>query len=243
MIIAAIVSVTFLVALFVLVRVMRLVQSHVAYYLPSVTLAQLSKQLSNQLALSDAIAKRMGTEATELATATSTLVESIQRLDIVHDAMVAAIQGSLDSWLSRHTPAMLEDAIRSVALRVSNNLQMGLIDRTTKLGGEYVLLQTLDDLEVSVQLKASSYEPKAIREALVRVLKWHAPRERKLKSDEDLASWLIEATRTRREFDELLGRMGDELFALQWNGAVALRAGKPANDVSLVEGIVSTPVA
>lgn len=162
----------------------------------------------------------------------------------VRDSMTALISSNGYEWVREYGPRFMDDVIRNVTNQLTVQLQQGLVHRTTQLAGEYVLLQTLDTLDLEVRLQARSYRPEVIRAALIKLLEWH-PRKPKTVTDErSLAEQFKQQTRDAQELAWLLGSLGEELMCLEWNGAVAVakkRLDGPSTDELSISEKVSVP--
>jgi len=180
------------------------------------------EQVESLKALQNALVANVSDKVQLVTLAASELSAVLQDVREVRDSMTALMSSQGYEWIREYGPRFMDDVIRNVTKQLSTHLEMGLIDRTTKFAGEYVLLQSLDDLELEVRLSARSYRPEAIRAALIKLLEWHPRKPQSIKSDKDLAEWFKVESQNAQEFDYTLGSLGEELLQLQWSGAIAV---------------------
>jgi hypothetical protein len=208
-------------ALVLVLRILHVISQHVAHYLPATSNAKLSKDLMANLTISASLLETSQRQAVALQGLLEELEAELSIAKLVRESIQTQSSQITTEWLVTHGPEFYSDILRGVRDRLSTHLEMELIDRTTKLAGEYVLLQPLDALELNVKLEARYQKPEAIRNALCKLLTWNPPKGRKIQSDNDLASWFLEQTKSREKLDLLLGSLGRELFDMQWTGAIA----------------------
>jgi len=196
--------------------------SRVCYYLPPTSVGELSKELKSLLGMQTAYVEALKQKYEEMATATEALNKLLVLSEMLRDGMAMSLNHKVESWVAQHGNEFFDDVIRNVSNRMATHIEMGLVDRTTKLAGEYVLLHSLDSLDVNISLEAKYTAPERIREALIRLLQWEPAKARPIRNERDLVQQLKEQTASRQELDLLLGSLGSDLQKLQWQGAVAL---------------------
>jgi hypothetical protein len=198
------------------------IHKHVAYYLPPVSVGKLSREVHNQAALATSLRLELEKELSDFKVLMSDLDQVHQVAMVAHNAMLKAISSKAEAIVDYYENGLFDDIIRDVRTELSSNIAQGLIDRTTRVAGEYVLLQSLDDLELEVSLDARFTSPEDLKEAITRLLKYEFPKRTPPKSDAQYATWLLEVSNDRRKFDNFMGSVGEELLSMQWNGKVAL---------------------
>jgi len=218
----------------VLWRITSVIKNHVVYYLPPVTIGALSKELQSSLAASQAVFERARELVAVIDQHGTDLSRSTAMFDMLGDRLQSVIERKVSDWLADQDPDMMEDLIRQASIRVARNIELGLIDRTTKLGGEYVLLQCVDDLTLETNLEARYSSPEDIRKALTTVLLWSPAKAKEMRSDRDVADWFMQQTKSDNELKLMLGRLGVALQELRWQGTVALRKKTKASQVTTV---------
>lgn len=222
------ITATFVIAclLFILVlgwRLTTVLRDHVIHFLPPMAIANLAKELNGCLAAERAIVERMRTDYSVIVETTQQVKRLLGLSEMLHDTMSASMRSNIHAWIQENGEQVLEGVLRDASRTLSNHLEAGLIDRTTKLGGEYVLLQELDALDVSVSLKAQYVSPEDIRNALIRLVCWTPTKVRSPRNESEVAEWLVEQTKNQRDLDLLLGKLGVELWNLRWNGTMSLK--------------------
>lgn len=199
------------------------VHRYIAYYLPPVSIAMLAQEIKQNAAMSSAMALKMREQVEQL----STLLVDLDRVHSVslsaHEAMLSTVLSSSKSLVNQYSVEVFDSVIRNASNQLANRLELDLLDRTTKVAGEYVLLQSLDDLELEISLDARYTSPEDIRTALVNIVKWNPIKKRAPKNDQELAQWIYDMTDNRRKLDHILGEVGEELFRLQWEGKLAMK--------------------
>jgi len=233
MIVWIIVGLVTLVGIVLVARIIGSISNHVAYYLPPIAVAELAQQLNQELAVVRTYSLAMQQQVASLATAIEQTSHVTNSLDLLREGIAIQVNTSVDQWLRSHGREVFDDIIRNASLRVANNVEMGLVAHTTDVLGEYVLLQTVENLSIDVNLQARYTQPEDLREALIRVIKWHPLRRKPPKTDEELAQWFMDLTDDRRKFDSFLGRLGEELLNLQWAGKVMLQCKR---EIPVTEG-------
>lgn len=219
-------------ALVVLWRVSSVIKNHVAYYLPPVAIGALSKELQSSLAASQAVFARVSELVNVIDEQGHDLERSTALFEMLGDRLQTVIERKASEWLSEQDPDLMEDLIRRASSRVASNIQQGLIDRTTKLGGEYVLLQCVDDLTVEVNLEARYTSPEDIRKALKTILLWTPAKAKEIRNERDLADWFMQQTKSSEELKLMLGKLGVALQELRWQGSIALKKGEKLSQVA-----------
>jgi len=202
--------------------------SRVCYYLPPTSVGELSKELKSLLGMQTAYVESLKQKYEEMATATEALNKLLVLSEMLRDGMAMSLNHKVESWVAQHGNEFFDDVIRNVSNRMAAHIEMGLVDRTTKLAGEYVLLHSLDDLDMNISLEAKYIAPERIREALIRLLQWEPAKARTIRNERDLVQQLKEQTAHRQELDLLLGSLGSDLLKLQWQGAIALATKRTA---------------
>jgi len=222
-----------IVGLVIVARVIGEVKHHIAYYLPPIAVAELAKELNAEVALVRTHSEALKQQVANLITVMEQTGQFSNTLDLLREEYASNVAIIANEWLRRHGREVFNDIIRNASLRVANNVEMGLVEASTGAMGRYVILQSLENLSLEVDLQAEYLDPERMREAIVRLIKWHPLRSKPPKSDEELARWFIEQTANRRELDLFLGRLGEDLLQLQWKGKLAL---------SVKREVPSTPV-
>lgn len=228
-----IVGLVILVGLVIVARVIGEIKHHIAYYLPPIAVAELAKELNAEVALVRTYSEMLKQQIASLTTVTQQTGQFSNTLDLLREEYASNVASIANEWLRRHGREIFDDIIRNASLRVANNVEMGLVEASTGTLGRYVVLQSLENLSLDVNLQAEYLEPNRLREALVRVIKWHPLRSKPPKTDDELAQWFLDQTANRRELDQILGRLGEDLLQLQWKGKLAL---------SVKREVPSTPV-
>jgi len=210
-----------------LVAIWRSVHRHIAYYLPPVSIAKLALEVKQNAATSSALVDVLHAECEKLKDLTLE-IEQLQNVSAAaHDKMLTVVLDSTKSLVNQYGPEVFDSIIRNASNRLANHLEMGLLDRTTKVAGEYVLLQSLDDLELEVSLDARYARPEDIRTAVVNLIKWNPPKgKRPPKSDNEVASYFMDLAKEQRNLDNFMGEVGEELFRMKWEGKLAMKVQK-----------------
>lgn len=224
-------AIVVVIACVVLWRITSVIKNHVVYYLPPVAIGALSKELQSSLAASQAVFARVSELVNVIDEQGRDLNRSTALFEMLGDRLQTIIEHRVREWLSEMDPDLMENLIRQASTRVANHIEMGLIDRTTKLGGEYVLLQALDDLSIEVNLEARYTSPEDIRKALQTVLLWSPPKGKEIRNERDLADWFMQQTKSESELKLMLGKLGVALQELRWQGKIALQKGKTSSQV------------
>lgn len=224
------------------VGVYRAIHKHVAYYLPPVSVAKLSREVNDHAALATSLRQELETELSDFKVLMSDLNQVHQVAMVAHSAMLSAVTGKAEAIVDYYENDLFDDIIRNVRSELSTNIAQGLLDRTTRVAGEYVLLQTIDDLELEVSLDARFTNPEDLKEAITRLLRYEFLKRTPPKSDAQYAAWLLEVANDRRKFDNFMGSVGEELLSMQWNGKVALSlATAPEANASGMKLVPNTP--
>lgn len=204
-------------------RVIRGISNHILYYLPPTAVGNLSKELNSQLAIASQLNTRWIEKLTQVEELINQTAQVSVLVEMMHSQFATVLSTQMRAWVGELEPTLLEDLIRQVSQELTTHIERTLLDRTTTLAGEYVLLQQVDELVMNVNLQARYHSPEGIRKALITILEWQPAKAKTVRSDRDLADWFIQKTQTQRELDLLLGRLGEELLRLQWEGAIALK--------------------
>lgn len=210
----------------VLWRITSVIKNHVVYYLPPVAIGKLSKELQSSLAASQAVFARVSELVAVIDQQGHELNRSTALFEMLGDRLQNIIEHRVREWLSEMDPDLMENLIRQASARVACSLESGLIDRTTKFAGEYVLLQSLDDLTIDIDLEARYCSPEDIRKALVTVLTWSPAKAKEIRTERDLVEWFLQQTKSESELKLMLGKLGVALQELRWQGKIALKKGK-----------------
>lgn len=218
-----IVGLVTLVGIVLVSRIVSKVSNHIAYYLPPIAVAELARQLQQELAVVRTYSLTLEQQVASITTVMERTSHVTDSLDLLREGVAIQVNTSIDAWLRSHGREVFDDIIRNASLRVANNVEMGLVAHTTDVLGEYVLLQTVENLSIDVSLQAQYTSPEMLREAIIRVIKWHPSRRKSPKSDEELVQWFLDVAEDQRKFDSFLGRFGEELLNLRWVGKVALQ--------------------
>lgn len=195
---------------------------HISYYLPPTSIGQLSKELQSQLIIAQAHVERLQQHNVEYATAVESIQLTLSLCEMLRETMLVNVKGNLNDWLAVYGTEVMDSVIRDASSTLVQSIENGLLDRTTSLLGGYVLLQSLDDLSIDVKLDARYVDPEGIRQAVLKLLEWEPAKVRAIHGDRDIALRFMEQTKSRRELDLFLGRLGEHLLKLSWDGKAAL---------------------
>jgi len=180
------------------------------------------EQVETLRSLQTALVDNVRDKVQIVTTAAIELQTTLADCRAVRDSMTALIASNGYEWVREYGPRFMDDVIRNVTTQLTAQLKQGLVSRTTQLAGEYVLLQTLDDLDLEVRLQARNYRPEAIRATLIKLLEWHPRKPKTVTDDRSLAEQFKQQTRDAQDLAWLLGSLGEELAMLEWNGAIAV---------------------
>jgi len=192
----------------------------VEWYVPSLSTAEMCKELRVTLHTFTALTESVLADAK----ASRETLERITAIENRFSEMSLFLEEQLEKQLRRRfseiMPSINEDLLRRVADQIASEFK-GVVDRRTmNIGSEYVLLQSIDNFEMNVQLESQYSEIETIQRALVAALRFEVKRTDDVKQ---LAQWLEAKQWNEREFRLFAGRIGSELFKLKWHGTLALR--------------------
>jgi hypothetical protein len=196
------------------------ISRRVEWYVPSLSTAELCKELRVTLSTFQALSDTILTNAQ----ASKEAFERITAIENRFTEMSLFVEEQLEKQLRRRfseiMPSINEDLLRRVASQIATEFK-GVVDRRTmNIGSEYVLLQSIDNFEMDVQLDSHYSEIETIQRALVAALRFEVKRTDDVKH---LAQWLEAKQWNEREFRQFAGHIGSELFKLKWHGTLALR--------------------
>lgn len=207
-------------------RIVHEISRHVAYYLPPTSIGQLSAELSSELAVVRAYRERLESQQDELATAIKSVNTTLSLAEMLRESMLTNTKGNLSDWVAMYGQEVFDSVIRNTSLNLQSSLHSGLFGRTTSVLDGYVLLHSLDDMVIDVHLDAQYVDPEGLRTAIVRLLEWEPTKVRNIHSERDLALRFQDQVRGRRDLELFLGKLGEHLINLTWDGKVALRVSK-----------------
>lgn len=199
------------------------ISEHVTYYLPSTSIAKLSKELSAYVLTCTALVEALQRSAERITNAEQQVLDQLAIVDRLSESTSEALRSSVNEWVSEYGPEMFESVIRDASRMLSARMERRLSELPVKLGGEYVLLHAMESFEVQVSLEAQYIDPEQLRQALIQLLDWQPLKHPTVRSDHDLREHFISKTRSKRELDLLLGKLGEHLQSLRWKGALALK--------------------
>lgn len=201
---------------FIVVRI----ANRVEWYVPSLTTAELCKEMRTSLltfqALSDGIVERA--KLSQEALMRITQIE--QRFEDNSAYLEELMEKQLRRRFSEVMPQISEDLLRRVASQIASEFKDVVERRTISIGSEYVLLQDIDDFEMDVKLEGQYSDVESLQRAIVAALRFEVKRTDDVKR---LADWLDAKSWNEREFRLFVGRIGAELFKLKWHGTLQLR--------------------
>lgn len=225
----AIITVGLLLVVLVLVRsVLRVMSEHVTHYLPPVSIAKLSKQLQTELLLAQKHNEQLILQYEDLKLASDKLRELFCQADALEEVMLQNVKFNLDTWMAQYGEQLFDRVIRVTSTRLLHQLEHGLLDRTTSLCDRYVVLQSLDDLTLDVRLEARYHDPEDLRAAILKLLEWEPAKARPIHKQEDLGRRFLERTKSRQDLDQFLGKLGEQLLSVSWDGKALLHTRKVA---------------
>jgi len=218
------------------------IHKHVAYYLPPVSVGKLSREVHQHTAMAASLRQDLETSLIAFKIMLNDLNQVHQVTMASHDAMLKVVTTKAVDIVAHYEQGLFDDIIRDVRFKLATDLEQGLIDRTTRLAGEYVLLQSLDELDLEVSLSARSFRPEDVREAILRLLRYEFPKRSVPKTNADYAKWFREVSDNGSRFKDFMGELGEELFTMQWEGKVALSLAKAPASAGL-KVVPNTPLA
>lgn len=204
-------------------RIMNQVSDHVAYYLPVTSIAKLSHELSTYVLTCTALVEALQRSAERITNAEQQVLDQLSIVEVMSESASEALRAAAHDWVSAYGPEMFESVIRDASRTLSARMERGLAELPAKLGGEYVLLHAMDALDIQVTLEAQYVDAEELRLALIKVLEWQPLKHPTVRSDNDLREHFISKTRSKRELDLMLGKLGEHLQSLRWKGALALK--------------------
>jgi len=222
-VIAAIILIVILILSLTVRRVVSELSTSASYYLPPVSIAKLSNELRTYVVSATAMVETLTESARRISDCEHQILNQMSLVEQLNVSLSETLRRESVRWISAYGPEMFEHIIRDASTRLSNHLEMELVDSSTKLAGEYVLLHAVKDLDLKVTLEARYVDPELIRQTLIQLLTWQPVKERVVRNERDLRDMFIEQTKSRHELDLLLGKLGEHLQKLKWEGCLALK--------------------
>lgn len=200
------------------------INQRITWYVPAYSNARLSKELTTNLAVVQAY-------SAQLESLLANVDEKVQEFVKVVDD-VSFSRELVSDVLQRSATGQFQNIQSEVIARISRDVSQVLASRlltsqssTLNFGSEYVLLHELEDFSFEINLTPKFFTPRELKSAILRALEYQPRKQPKVVDDRSRAEWFLEAARDYKDFELFLGKLGEELFNLRWEGTVALRRG------------------
>jgi hypothetical protein len=196
------------------------IAKRVEWYVPSLSTAEMCKELRVTLSTFQALSESALTYAQASKEAFDRITAIEQRFTDNSIFIEEQLEKQLRRRFSEIMPGINEDLLRRVATQIATEFKEVVDRRTMTIGSEYVLLQDIDDFTMDVNLEGQYSDIDTLQRAIVAALRFE------VKNTDDklrLADWLERKQWNDREFRLFAGRLGAELFKLKWHGTLALR--------------------
>lgn len=207
-------------------RLLQVIDKHVVHYLPSTTIARMSKELTSKLASTSTLEASLLQLVTHLRELETEMLRQISVSQLMHDSLHSLAAEQVAQWTHAHGPELMSSVIRSASSELSSRMERGLVNSVQKFGGEYVLLHSIPNASFRIQLEARYVDPDELRQALVRVLEWQPKKVQPIHSDRDRVQALLRRTESQRDLDQFLGSLGKTIQELRWEGSLFLTGGQ-----------------
>jgi len=209
-----------------------------SWYLPSVTNAKLSRELQSNIVIAQAYQQKMSESISEYTEAVKRLNSLCENLEVAHELVAEALTKSANRTFREATVELREQLSTHVLPEVVGIVSQALEPQVLRLGSEFVLLHDLSDCEAQVTLTPRYVEPLQLVEALKRAVEF-APL--KYKRGEGPVNVLDSLARNEADFQLWMGKFGEVLWNLQWEGTMALKAKASSRMTEPSLQIVNTP--
>jgi len=191
-----------------------LLNRRIAWFVPAITTAELSRDLSRNLGLVSALAKAYSDRISSFSEQVLKGVKTLEHLEYAEEAISELLKAQALSQFRQLPEDIYERILRDVGSKLTRVISSQLSDRLQTIGSEYVLLHNLDEFEMTVHLSAGHSDWQTLQKALKRVERFRPETEK---------TGNVSAFDTERQFNAYLGRLGDALFDLKWQGPLSLR--------------------
>lgn len=199
-------SVTFLFALWM--------NKRIKWFVPPITVAQLSRDLSKYLgdvcALQLALTAKLEAFDEQLLKTTRTL----ETIEYAKEAITELLKSQALRQLESLPEDVYQDIVRDITGWLCRVLSQPLLQRLQNVGSEYVLLHNLDDFEMEVTLVAGYSDWQTLQRALKRVERFRPETDK---------TGNVTPFDADRQFGVYLNKLGEALFDLKWSGQLSLR--------------------
>lgn len=196
------------------------------WYLPAITVAKLSNELRTELQAVLALNETYRDLTSDVATAHKQLVEFLEQVEYSRDALLTVLESQLRGQFQHIHEDVVRQISRDLSARLATHM-VELFNANVSFGSEYVLLHDISDFHCDVKLDARYQDPAVLVSAINRALEYTHLKLPDVRDDRTRADWLLRYNQNRSQFEMFLGKVGEELFNLQWQGAVALRRETP----------------
>lgn len=199
---------------FVSYLVLLTLNRQLSWYLPAHSTSKLSRELTQSLAIVQGLSEAY---RTKLSAMDATVVEVNKYLEDIEYSK-AAIMAIIEAQALRQFEVLPHDTyqqiLRDLCARITPRIENQLQERLQTVGSEYVLLHSLDEHSLEVNLSAEHSDWQTLQKALAKIEKFR-PRT----DDKGNVSWID----SQRQFNVYIGKLGEALFSLKWNGNVTFR--------------------
>lgn len=193
------------------------------WYLPSMTNARLSRELTQSLAVVQGLSESYKTRLATIDESVIQVNKYLEDIEYSREAIATVLQAQALKQFETVPHDVYERILRDSTAQLTRIMCNELDQRLRKIGSEYVLLHSLDDYTIQVNLQAAHTDWQTLQKALSKAEKFRP----KTGTDGNV-SW-IEA---QKQFNVYLGRLGEAILELKWNGDVKFRKVK-ANELAI----------
>lgn len=193
------------------------------WYLPSMSNARLSRELTQSLAVVQGLSESYKTRLMSLDETVRQVNLYLEDVEYSRETITTVLKAQALRQFESIPHDVYESILRDVASELTRRSYSDLADRLQRLGSEYVLLHSLDDYSIRVNLQAEHTDWQTLQKALAKAEKF-----RPKTGQDGNVSW-IEA---QRQFNVYIGKLGEAIFDLKWNGDVTFRKVK-GNEVAI----------
>lgn len=185
-----------------------------SWYLPSTSNARLSRELTQSLAVVEGLSVQYQAKLSLLDETIREVNKYLEDIEYSRTAITAVIEAQALKQFETLPHDMYLRILRDSASQLANKVVESLHGRLHTIGSEYVLLHSIDDHTIDVQLSAEHSDWQTLQEALKKVEKF-----RPKTGNDGNVSWI----ESQKQFNVYISKLGEALFSLKWNGNVTLR--------------------
>lgn len=185
------------------------------WYLPSVSNAELSRHLTESLAMAEALKEVWVGRVSTFSDSHEQVLGYLRKLEIARDAIESSLKQYAMGLFHNLPDDLVERISRDVAQTVVRSVEQDIHQRLHTLGSEYVLLRDVSDCSINVSLTAGFSDWQTLQAALRKVEKFRP----KTQSNGDNVTNFD----AQRQFNVYLNELGEALFHLKWSGQLSFQ--------------------